>query len=326
MFFSIILPIYNVEKYLEECIDSVLKQRFTDYELILVDDGSPDNSGKICDEYALKDNRIRVVHKVNGGLSDARNVGLQHARGKYIIYIDSDDYVISDDFLSCVYNSAIKSDSDIIIYKFQQFTDGETKLSPCAYSLTEASNIENTDDLLQNLVQKDAFYASAWTKSIKRDFLINSGVLFEKGLLGEDNEWYLHLLSSGDYKISAIDKPFIAYRQRAGSISKTTKIKNLTDYIYVLEKWSNGIENANISNTRKEALFSAMAKYYANLLICYLRVNDPEKKKYKKQVKDLSFLLNYSKSKRPVLIKKVYSLVGFEGTVMLLKILDKVKG
>ena len=90
---SIIVPVYNVEQYLPRCIDSILTQTFTDFELLLIDDGSPDNSGKICDEYAERDTRIRVFHKENGGVSSARNVGIKHATGKYVIFVDSDDYV-----------------------------------------------------------------------------------------------------------------------------------------------------------------------------------------------------------------------------------------
>ncbi|HFU5892253.1 TPA: glycosyltransferase family 2 protein, partial [Enterococcus faecium] len=88
---SIIVPIYNVEQYLRKCVDSILAQTFTDFEVILVDDGSPDNSGAICDEYAKLDSRVRVIHKENGGLSDARNAGIEIAKGKYLGFVDSDD-------------------------------------------------------------------------------------------------------------------------------------------------------------------------------------------------------------------------------------------
>lgn len=93
---SIIVPVYNVEKYLRKCIDSILNQTFKDFELILIDDGSTDESGKICDEYNLKDNRIKVIHKENGGLSSARNAGLDIAQGEYIGFVDSDDWIESD--------------------------------------------------------------------------------------------------------------------------------------------------------------------------------------------------------------------------------------
>lgn len=93
---SIIVPVYNVEKYVERCIESIIKQSYKNLEIILIDDGSKDNSGKICDEYAQKDNRIKVIHKKNGGLSDARNTGLNIADGEYICFIDSDDYIHKD--------------------------------------------------------------------------------------------------------------------------------------------------------------------------------------------------------------------------------------
>lgn len=93
MTFSIIIPVYNVEKYLNECVDSVLNQKNVDYEIILVDDGSTDNSGQICDEYLKKHSNVSVIHKVNGGLSDARNAGLESAEGDYILFVDSDDKI-----------------------------------------------------------------------------------------------------------------------------------------------------------------------------------------------------------------------------------------
>lgn len=96
MLISIIVPIYNVELYLEKCIESIINQTYKNLEIILVDDGSTDSCGKICDEYAKKDNRIKVIHKINGGLSDARNKGMEIAKGKYIGFVDGDDYVASD--------------------------------------------------------------------------------------------------------------------------------------------------------------------------------------------------------------------------------------
>ena len=104
---SIIVPVYNVEKYLKRCIDSILNQSFTDFELILVDDGSTDNSGEIIDEYAIKDERIKVIHKENGGLSSARNVGIEYSKGNYIAFVDSDDY-INKNMYKILYKNAIK--------------------------------------------------------------------------------------------------------------------------------------------------------------------------------------------------------------------------
>ena len=103
---SVIVPVYKVEKYLRKCVYSILTQSFIDFELILVDDGSPDNCGLICDEYATKDHRVKVIHKENGGLSDARNIGLDQMQGKYVFFVDSDDW-ISSDALEIMHEAAI---------------------------------------------------------------------------------------------------------------------------------------------------------------------------------------------------------------------------
>ena len=115
MFLSVIIPVYNVEKYLHQCIDSVLRQTYNDYEVILVDDGTPDNSGKICDEYAKKDIRITVIHKTNGGISSARNAGLDIATGDYIMFVDSDDYLCDDNCFQKLFNKINENKYDFVI-------------------------------------------------------------------------------------------------------------------------------------------------------------------------------------------------------------------
>lgn len=324
MFFSIVIPVYNVEKYLNECVDSVLCQSFSDYELILVDDGSTDKSGEICDEYAKNHpEKVCALHKPNGGLSDARNVGTAAAKGKYITYIDSDDYLTSPDFLKDLYENLSQTEADIVLYKFSKFYDETKKLDECTFDLP-VSNGENSDEYLLNLVKNDAYYGMAWIKAFKSSIVKENGVTFEKGLLGEDMDWYFSLILNVK-TVSSINKSYIAYRQRAGSITKSLKLKNLTDFIYILEKWSKIIENAEISETKKLALNGALAKYYSNLLVTYARLTDGEKKKYKKRIKDLSYLLNFSLSDRPKKIRKFYKLLGLSGTAFLLKVYDKAR-
>ena len=122
---SVVVPVYNVEKYIDKCINSIINQTYKNLEIILVDDGSPDNCGNICDEYAKKDNRIIVIHKENGGLSDARNTGIEVSKGKYITFIDSDDY-ISDNYVSFLYNLIIEYKADISIGKhYVLYENGE---------------------------------------------------------------------------------------------------------------------------------------------------------------------------------------------------------
>jgi len=119
---SIIIPVYNVEDYLARCLESILFQSFKDFEVLLIDDGSTDGSGKICDAYAQNDTRIRVIHKVNGGVSSARNVGLNNANGQYISFVDSDDFV-HPCFLEFLYNSIKSSKADISICDYEKRND-----------------------------------------------------------------------------------------------------------------------------------------------------------------------------------------------------------
>ena len=124
MLFSVIVPIYNIEKYLRRCIDSVLAQTFDDYELILVDDGSPDNCPAICDEYALRDSRIKVIHKENGGLVSARQAGMELAVGDYVFHLDGDD-AICDDALESAYKIISEKNPDIISFSYRSCISGE---------------------------------------------------------------------------------------------------------------------------------------------------------------------------------------------------------
>lgn len=322
MFFSVILPIYNVEKYLAACIDSILPQTFGDFELILVDDGSKDGSGKICDEYASRDKRIKVIHKKNGGLSDARNAGTENASGEYVIYIDSDDFVLSESFFEDIKNEIDNSKSEVVLYKFSKYFDEEKKLDKCRFSLDVPAS--DSDMLLYELVKRDAYYGMAWVKAFKRSVAIENNIRFEPGLLGEDMDWYFNLVLCAD-TYSVIDKAYIAYRQRSGSITSSHKLKNLTDFIYILEKWSAKIKAAEISDKKRAALMGALAKYYSNLLITYTRLKDKNKKQCKDRVKALSYLLDYSLSARPAKMKKIYKIAGFNGVIFMLKLYDRIK-
>lgn len=324
MFFSVIIPVYNVEKYLKECVDSILCQTFKDFELILVNDGSTDSSGKICDEYAQKDNRIKVLHKQNGGLSDARNKGTEIACGKYVVYIDSDDYVSSHDFLSELFEKA-KNEPDIIVYKFKKYFEDSKSFSKCSYSFPELEKMSTLADRIAYLVKKDSFYCSAWSKAIKHSLLRDNHIEFEKGLLGEDQEWYYHLLLKAK-SINGIDKEYIVYRQRANSITSSWKKKNLTDCIYIVDKWQKEIlNNTEISTDYKNPLLCSVAKLYCNLLIAYTSFSDKAKKEHYKKLKSLSFLFKYNLNPRVSLLGKIYKILGFDLTMLALKIICKVR-
>lgn len=323
MKFSVILPIYNVEKYLQHCIDSVLQQTFDDYEILLVDDGSTDNSPYICDQYEKEYPRICAIHKENGGMSSARNAGLKHANGEYIVFIDSDDFLIDEEFLKKI-DEVTHEKIDLVFYKYQKYYNETGELNKCSFSYESAMKQDTYANKIHALVEEDAFYGMAWIKAIRRNLLLDNNIEFEEGLLGEDMEWNYHLLTRAK-DVTFLNEAYIAYRQRSGSITSTMKLKNLTDFIYVLEKWSSIIKKDITDKVLQEALLGSMSKYYSNLYVVYSRVNDKKKRAYVKRIKDLDWLFDYSMSYRPKMICKIYKILGFYMTTVLIRLLDGIK-
>ena len=193
---SVIVPVYNVEQYLDRCINSIVAQTYCNLEIILVDDGSPDNCPKMCDEWAQKDQRIRVVHKINAGLGMARNTGIEHARGKYICFFDSDDYVHPGTIEMCV-TRLLKYKADVAIFGVNMVgSDGTVKVSyPPVVGERVYQNDEVRDEFLPELVspnvRKDggkSFYMAAWTMVYSLEKIRATGWRFasERWIVSED--------------------------------------------------------------------------------------------------------------------------------------------
>lgn len=207
---SIIVPVYNVENYLCKCIDSILNQNFKDFEVILVDDGSIDRSGKICDIYANKDNRVKVIHKNNGGLSSARNMGLDVAKGEYIGFVDSDDW-IEPDMYERMYNEIIKTNSDIIVCNFKKVFKNVEE----SYIYRNKSLDLNNIEALNELYNIKYIYNLAWNKIYKKSLFDN--LRYKEGFIYED-EFIIHHLLYKSNKTRYIPENFYNYYQREGSI------------------------------------------------------------------------------------------------------------
>jgi glycosyltransferase involved in cell wall biosynthesis len=180
---SIIVPVYMNEKYIKRCVESILLQTFTDVELILIDDGSLDSSGRICDEYAKKDTRVRTIHKENGGVSSSRNLGIVNSRGKYVYFVDSDDY-LEPYALQTLFDCIERNSTDIIIFGFSYIINGE-KLNKC--KLIEG--FFNKSEFINNFKEfgKEVYYNSPINKLYLRCIIQDNNILFEEGLqVGED--------------------------------------------------------------------------------------------------------------------------------------------
>ena len=183
---SVIVPVYNVEKYLPRCIDSILSQTFKDFELLLIDDGSPDNCGNICDEYAIKDSRVKVIHKQNGGVSSARNVGIENAKGEWITYIDADDY-IEQGFLSIPEDAT----EDLLIQNYKVLYDNDYTDTKFINEVIE--QLQYSSHVGMHIV--DRIFRVPWAKFFKRCLIVDNSILFAQGVkIGEDTLFMLEYL------------------------------------------------------------------------------------------------------------------------------------
>ena len=245
MFFSVIVPVYKVEKYLRNCIDSVLNQTFSDFELILVDDGSPDMCGKICDEYKEKDSRIKVVHKTNGGLASARRAGIKCAEGEYVFNLDSDD-LIENDTLECAYNIINDTNCDSVSVSYKWVKNGRTidvtndGLPEGLYNETDIKKHIYPRLLMDKNMKHISYYLSG--KAVKRELLTPHQLnVSEKISLGEDLCCVIPCyLNTSSVYISK--KEAYLYNVREDSISKEFN----TNQIFLIENVINEISDKGI--------------------------------------------------------------------------------
>ncbi|MGZ5509828.1 MAG: glycosyltransferase [Nitrososphaeraceae archaeon] len=256
---SIIIPVYNGVKYLPKCIDSVLNQTYKNLEIILVDDGSTDESGKICDTYSLKDKRIKVIHKENGGVSDARNVGLKVATGKYIGFIDHDDFIESD-----MYEILLKTlyayDADIVQCASYKIID--KKINPEHYSGT----VEQFDvtSALEESIRVRSFSHSVWNKLYKKDLL--QGIEFPLNMLNVDINFNYKVFIKAQ-KLVSIDIPKYYYLKRkdsvTGSLAYLNKMDVFYNYLEIMKSISRDFPS--LFNITQERFVKTLLKIYKQL-------------------------------------------------------------
>ena len=321
MLFSIIIPAYNVEKYLRECVDSIIGQTCKDYELILVDNGSTDSTGSICDDYASKHSNVLVKHLMpNKGISGARNEGQKLASGEYILFMDSDDYYYDNKVLERIKEKATNA-PDVILYNFVHFFEKTGTLMKYNPNMNVEVKDRSVLDICRDLVDKDAYSNSAWSKAIKRSLLEDNDIHFTQGIAIEDNDWYykviLHVKS-----IAIIEEPTYVYRRRSDSVTATADIKHTIDNLSVIDKWTEIVKKEK-DNPNSEIITLSLAKQYCNYMIGY----SSQQLDYQvtEKFKHYSYLLNYSNNKRVVTFRRLKSIFGIKGTLMLLKLYKKIR-
>ena len=218
---TIVIPVYNVKNYLCECIDSVLNQKFHDYEIILVDDGSTDGSGKLCDDYKMNNSKITVIHQKNAGLSEARNAGLKIAKGDYVYFLDSDDY-IRNDALEVMNEEIVKANPDLIYFEASVFYDSMKSDSTnlIVYDRKKEYDIMTGGQISLKLFRENEYYTAVPLHLFKREFLLENKLFFYPGILHEDN-LFTTLAFIKAKKAKHIHAKLYYRRMRRGSIMTT---------------------------------------------------------------------------------------------------------
>lgn len=233
MLISIIVPVYKVEQELSRCVESLITQTYKNIEIILVDDGSPDCCPQMCEKFAQEDNRIRVIHKENGGLSDARNAGLLNAVGDYILYVDSDDYIEQD---TCErFISVLNEEADFVAGEYREIQGG--KMIYHRHTNLINGQLYTAKDYIIRSIKNNEWYAPAWLNLYKRQFLLDNKLFYKKGIYFEDTEMLPRLCLSAN-KIQYLHHAFYYYVVRNGSIMKSSiSEKKIVDSLSIYSEW-----------------------------------------------------------------------------------------
>lgn len=308
--FSIIIPCYNIEKYISKTLNSVFNQTFQNFEIILIDDGSKDNTGKILDDYSKKDKRIKVIHKINEGVSQARNVGIENAVGEYIYFLDGDD-LIENNLLERANEVFENNEIEIFSFGFNMvYENGKIKRK---YSSEKYNN---------QIIKSKEFLSLFFNKKIgqnmcsfivKRELIKNNKIFFTKGLeRGEDLEFQIKMLL-GNNSVYYDKTSFFKYVSRDGSVVQSKVKLNIFNFLEVLEKFRKNIEDRKL---KKDLEYFFITYYFYTLKEMALKGYTEEVyqqarqilKKYEYILKTLKFEFskNYIKMKVLIILYKIY--------------------
>ena len=314
---SVIVPAYNVEKYIEKCINSIIKQSYENIEIIIVDDGSTDKTSKICDKIAKADNRIVVIHQQNQGLSQARNNGIKVATGNYISLVDGDD-IVGENFLQNMI-SAMHSNIDVVISGYKTVDDSEKEID-----INQKANItlSGQEAVIELLTQQESYFVIAWNKLYKKNLFTENNIWYPVGRIHEDNLTTYRLLSKAR-NVAIIDAADYLYIKHPGSItSKSKKNQQINEKI-------NAAKEAVVFFAKSKELFEAAS--YSLFLAQIIALNESIKNNdtdLRRKITSDILKSNYSKNKFCTPKGKIYifMLKIFSGKpyVMFRKIVDKV--
>lgn len=322
-FFSIIVPVYNVEKYIDQCIESVLSQEYSSYEIILIDDGSTDKSGEKCDKYSYDyPEFIQVIHQKNGGLSQARNIGMDTAKGEYILFLDSDDYFLGSNVLTEL--RSVINFQDMIAFEWKEVAHGiPSNDSRIHFQLENREKIFNGKVFLQKLLTlhpEMPWYS--WMYAYKNTFLQKKHLKFQKRRTYEDSLMTPSALLQAE-NISVLNYPVYGYRVgRSGSITASSTFKNLSDYLYAVEFNIKLVtQHKEIEPSLKEKMLSNFSMgYFAIMINVGALPTKQDKKHIIVLLQQKQYIADYCLEKKQKWINKFVKIFGIKNAIYILNI------
>ena len=278
---SIIIPVYNVEQYIEQCLESAVNQTLKEIEVIVIDDGATDSSGDIADDYAKKYDNLKVIHKPNGGLGSARNAGLQHAKGEYIYFLDSDDY-IELNAMEALYFQSKQENLDILFFSAKSFYENpelQKIISTEQYKRkSQLGKIMSGKESFLCVMREREYMTSVCIRFYRREFLINGNFTFKEGIIHED-EAFAFLTYVYSSRVKIISDAYFHRRVRNNSIMTSKKICNSTKgYLYAWKQVIGFYKNADWNNDEKKVCIQFSTIYLQLIMSMYCDMNKDERK------------------------------------------------
>ena len=317
--FSVVIPVYKVEPYLDECVSSVVTQRFRNLEVILVDDGSPDNCGKMCDDWAKKDNRIRAIHQRKGGAAVARNTGIRNAVGEYVLFLDSDDWWADADVLGTIDAQLQKTPVDVLSFNYCKSYYGQLE-PPYFDKMLPNSEVAET---LERIIGDDCWINSACNKAIRRELLVAENLYFRTGITSEDIDWTLRLALKSQ-SFAFVNVCVFIYRQIASSISHSAtpkKIECLCNNVCECVRLLNEAEA-----DRAELMKPFVAYQYGTLFYNVAALPAAERSQMlMRNIKQMRHLLTWSNNSKVRLIRICNRFFGLKITFWMLRMRQRLQ-
>lgn len=315
MLVSFIIPVYNTASYLDQCISSVVRQTCSDIELILVDNGSIDASPALCDAWAERDTRIRVIHKTNMGLSMARNVGLKAALGDYVLFLDSDDFYRNPTDLQTLLDiAATYPQADFIGFNCSNYYPKTCVFSPWVRYADSLAQPVTADQAILALVPSGTFPMSACLKLLKRSFLLENNLFFVSGQLCEDIPWFINLLESTHRCVFVNLYPYGYRKNVEGSISNRDSKEKFDSLMTIFCDEQQRLSQRSFSPQAIQALLSLLAYEY-----CILLTSRHCRGQAMRQLYAHRHILSYTLNPKVNAAYRVYRMLGFTAVVMALR-------